>query len=174
MHMLREIEGGILDRKCTVPVISVSVNNFLAAGQNIFCSSFCFITLFTLFSGTSSSLLIRLHSSGTNELKPMIDSPTQLRCYSFIHLFFKMALFIYYLQHDSEVSAAEKQHFERFSPCSRRWWQLFFSSKFHDKEEEKCPTQTDCLCSPVQKVHSQKYFLKAYQSKHSSSALFAC
>lgn len=32
MHMLREIEGGILDRKCTVPVISVSVNNFLAAG----------------------------------------------------------------------------------------------------------------------------------------------
>lgn len=50
----------------------------------------------------------------------------------------------------------------------------FFNSKFHDKEEGKCPTQTDCLCSPVQKVHSQKYFLKAYQSKHSSSALFPC
>lgn len=51
---------------------------------------------------------------------------------------------------------------------------LFFHSKFRDKKEEKCSTQTDCLCSPVQKVHSQKYFLKAYQSKHSFSALFPC
>lgn len=49
---------------------------------------------------------------------------------------------------------------------------FFFRSKFHDKEEEKWPIQTDRLCSQVHKVHSQKYFLKAYQSKHSSSALF--
>lgn len=121
---MQKLEGGILDRKSTVPVISVSVNNFLAAGQNIFCSSFCFITLFTLFSGTSSSLLIRLQSSGTNELKPMIDSLAQLRCYSFIH-FFKMALFIYYLQHDSRMSAANKLHCKMLTLHSRRWWVSF-------------------------------------------------
>lgn len=40
-----------------------------------------------------------------------------------------------------------------------------------DKKEKLSWVQTDCLCSQVLKMHSQKYFLQPYQQQHSSAIL---
>lgn len=49
-----------------------------------------------------------------------------------------MALFIYYLQHDSRMSAAEKLHCEMLTALKEVvGFFAFLNSKFHDKEELK-------------------------------------